>query len=118
MKPIVPVGDPLSSSKVRTDHTPDSRTKPRNFAPEPIGAARVVFGLGRVGLNVIPGLRMTEADLIVSVDLNDDKEELSRAFGLTNFVISTKTLDGLIAHPGELTGGGAATGPMLGATPR
>jgi hypothetical protein len=46
----------------------------------------VVFGLGGIGLNVIQGARMAGADRIVGVDINPDKEEWGRKFGMTDFV--------------------------------
>src|SRR3954467_10265370 len=39
------------------------------------GATVVVFGLGGIGLNVIQGLRLAGADMIVGVDVNKDKKE-------------------------------------------
>ncbi len=72
-----------------------------------IGSHCVVFGLGGIGLNVIRGLRMVGADQIVGVDLNNDKEEMSCFFGLTDFVSPSKVEGDLVAHLVELTGGGA-----------
>ena len=46
----------------------------------------VVFGLGGIGLNVIQGARMAGADRIVGVDINNDKEEWGRKFGMTDFI--------------------------------
>ncbi|WP_170003864.1 S-(hydroxymethyl)glutathione dehydrogenase/class III alcohol dehydrogenase [Pseudopontixanthobacter vadosimaris] len=46
----------------------------------------VVFGLGGIGLNVIQGARMAGAGRIVGVDINGDKEEWGRKFGMTDFV--------------------------------
>ena len=46
------------------------------------GANCVVFGLGGIGLNVIQGLRLVGADIIVGVDLNPAKRELAEAFGI------------------------------------
>ncbi|NNC47307.1 MAG: S-(hydroxymethyl)glutathione dehydrogenase/class III alcohol dehydrogenase [Sphingomonas sp.] len=46
----------------------------------------VVFGLGGIGLNVIQGARMAGADRIVGVDLNPDKAEWGRKFGMTDFI--------------------------------
>ena len=46
----------------------------------------VVFGLGGIGLNVIQGAKMTGADRIVGVDINSDKEEWGRRFGMTDFI--------------------------------
>lgn len=46
----------------------------------------VVFGLGGIGLNVIQGAKLAGADRIVGVDINSDKEEWGRKFGMTDFV--------------------------------
>jgi S-(hydroxymethyl)glutathione dehydrogenase/alcohol dehydrogenase len=43
-----------------------------NTANVEAGAKAVVFGLGGIGLNVIQGLKMAGADMIIGVDLNDD----------------------------------------------
>ncbi|HKX77961.1 MAG TPA: S-(hydroxymethyl)glutathione dehydrogenase/class III alcohol dehydrogenase [Novosphingobium sp.] len=50
------------------------------------GETVVVFGLGGIGLNVIQGARMAGADKIVGVDINPDKAEWGRRFGMTDFV--------------------------------
>lgn len=70
------------------------------------GANAVVFGLGGIGLNVIQGLRMVGADMIVGVDINPAKEAWGRRFGMTHFV-DPGGIDNLVAHLVELTGGGA-----------
>lgn len=36
------------------------------------GATAVVFGLGGIGLNVIQGLKLASADMIIGVDLNNE----------------------------------------------
>ncbi|KAF0674708.1 S-(hydroxymethyl)glutathione dehydrogenase/class III alcohol dehydrogenase [Profundibacterium mesophilum] len=77
-----------------------------NTAKVEIGSTAIVFGLGGIGLNVIQGLRLAGADQIVGVDLNDDKAEMARKFGMTDFV-NPKKIDGdIVAHLVELTGGG------------
>src|SRR5688572_29880694 len=50
------------------------------------GANAVVFGLGGIGLNVVQGLRMVGADMIVGVDVNPAREAIARKFGATHFV--------------------------------
>jgi S-(hydroxymethyl)glutathione dehydrogenase/alcohol dehydrogenase len=45
-----------------------------NTAKVEIGAKAVVFGLGGIGLNVIQGLKMAGADMIIGVDLNKEIE--------------------------------------------
>jgi S-(hydroxymethyl)glutathione dehydrogenase/alcohol dehydrogenase len=52
-----------------------------NTAGVEIGSSAAVFGLGGIGLNVIQGLRMAGADVIIGVDLNDDKAEMAKKFG-------------------------------------
>jgi len=71
------------------------------------GTNCVVFGLGGIGLNVIQGLKMVGADMIVGVDTNPAREQMARRFGMTHFV-NPKTIEGdLVAHLVELTRGGA-----------
>ena len=78
-----------------------------NTAKVEIGARCGVFGLGGIGLNVIQGLRLAGADQIVGVDLNDDKAEVGKYFGMTDFVNPTKVDGDLVGHLVELTKGGA-----------
>ncbi|MCF4167751.1 S-(hydroxymethyl)glutathione dehydrogenase/class III alcohol dehydrogenase, partial [Zavarzinia compransoris] len=78
-----------------------------NTAKAEPGCNAVVFGLGGIGLNVIQGLRMVGANMIVGVDLNDDKADWGRRFGMTHFVNPKKVDGDIVAHLVELTGGGA-----------
>ena len=78
-----------------------------NTAKAEPGCNAVVFGLGGIGLNVIQGLRMIGANMIVGVDLNNDKKEWGERFGMTHFVNPADHGDGLVGHLVELTGGGA-----------
>jgi S-(hydroxymethyl)glutathione dehydrogenase / alcohol dehydrogenase len=52
------------------------------------GANVVVFGLGGIGLNVIQGAKLVGANKIVGVDINPDREEWGRKFGMTDFLNS------------------------------
>jgi len=71
------------------------------------GTNCVVFGLGGIGLNVIQGLKMVGANMIVGVDTNPAREKMARQFGMTHFV-NPKDIEGdLVAHLVELTKGGA-----------
>jgi S-(hydroxymethyl)glutathione dehydrogenase/alcohol dehydrogenase len=56
-----------------------------NTAKVEIGSKAIVFGLGGIGLNVIQGLRLAGADMIVGVDLNPGKVEMAKRFGMTAF---------------------------------
>jgi len=67
------------------------------------GAKAVVFGLGGIGLNVIQGLRMAGADMIIGVDLNDSKEEWGRRFGMTHFVNPAKIEGSVVQAIVDLT---------------
>jgi S-(hydroxymethyl)glutathione dehydrogenase/alcohol dehydrogenase len=71
------------------------------------GATAIVFGLGGIGLNVVQGLRLVGARMIVGVDLNEAREEWGRRFGMTHFVNPARVAGDLVAHLVELTGGGA-----------
>ncbi|MCR9225596.1 MAG: S-(hydroxymethyl)glutathione dehydrogenase/class III alcohol dehydrogenase [Hyphomonas sp.] len=78
-----------------------------NTANVQAGDNVVVFGLGGIGLNVIQGARMVGADKIVGVDLNPDKEDWGRKFGMTDFVNPRDVEGSLVEHLVELTDGGA-----------
>ena len=71
------------------------------------GANCVVFGLGGIGLNVIQGLKMAGAGMIVGVDINPSKDAWGRKFGMTHFVNPKLVTGDLVAHLVELTKGGA-----------
>ncbi|MFC3085289.1 S-(hydroxymethyl)glutathione dehydrogenase/class III alcohol dehydrogenase [Tabrizicola soli] len=74
-----------------------------NTAKVEQGATAAVFGLGGIGLNVIQGLKLAGADKIIGVDINDDKEEWGRRFGMTHFVNPTKIEGDVVAHIVNLT---------------
>jgi S-(hydroxymethyl)glutathione dehydrogenase/alcohol dehydrogenase len=78
-----------------------------NTAKVEPGANCVVFGLGGIGLNVVQGLRLVGADMIVGVDLNPDKKAWGERFGMTHFVNPKEVGGDLVAHLVELTKGGA-----------
>ena len=78
-----------------------------NTAKAEPGCNAVVFGLGGIGLNVIQGLRMIGANMIVGVDLNNSKKEWGEKFGMTHFVNPSEVGGDLVGHLVELTGGGA-----------
>ena len=94
-----------------------------NTAKVEEGATAVVFGLGGIGLNVIQGLRMAGADMIIGVDLNNSKKEWGERFGMTHFV-NPKEIDGdivpylvnLTKRRGDLIGGADYTFDCTGNT--
>ena len=78
-----------------------------NTAKAEPGCRAVVFGLGGIGLNVLQGLKMIGASMIIGVDMNNDKKEWGERFGMTHFVNPSEVSGDLVGHLVELTGGGA-----------
>ncbi|WP_145104294.1 S-(hydroxymethyl)glutathione dehydrogenase/class III alcohol dehydrogenase [Cereibacter sediminicola] len=74
-----------------------------NTAKVEIGAKAVVFGLGGIGLNVIQGLRLAGADMIIGVDLNNSKKEWGERFGMTHFVNPSEIDGDIVAHLVNMT---------------
>jgi S-(hydroxymethyl)glutathione dehydrogenase / alcohol dehydrogenase len=78
-----------------------------NTAKVESGARCVVFGLGGIGLNVIQGLRLVGAEMIVGVDLNPRRREIAEKFGMTHFVNPAEVQGDLVPYLVDLTKGGA-----------
>jgi S-(hydroxymethyl)glutathione dehydrogenase/alcohol dehydrogenase len=79
-----------------------------NTAKVQVGDNIVVFGLGGIGLNVLQGARMAGANKIIGVDINPDREEWGRKFGMTDFIDARgKSREDTIAAILALTDGGA-----------
>ena len=78
-----------------------------NTAKVEAGATAVVFGLGGIGLNVIQGLRLAGADMIIGVDVNDDKKAWGERFGMTHFVNPKEAGKDLVPHLVNMTKRGA-----------
>jgi len=78
-----------------------------NTAKVEQGATAAVFGLGGIGLNVIQGLKMAGADMIIGVDVNDSKKEWGERFGMTHFVNPAKIDGDVVAHIVNMTKRGA-----------
>jgi S-(hydroxymethyl)glutathione dehydrogenase / alcohol dehydrogenase len=74
-----------------------------NTANVEAGAKAVVFGLGGIGLNVIQGLRLAGADMIIGVDLNNDRKAWGERFGMTHFVNSKEVDGSVVPHLVNLT---------------
>ncbi|KAK7259759.1 hypothetical protein RIF29_25372 [Crotalaria pallida] len=79
----------------------------RRAGVEP-GSTVAIFGLGSIGLAVVEGARLCGATKIVGVDVNPEKFEIGKKFGLTDFVnpreCANKPVRQVII---EITGGGA-----------
>jgi len=78
-----------------------------NTAKVEIGATAAVFGLGGIGLNVIQGLKLAGADMIIGVDINNDKKAWGEKFGMTHFVNPTEIDGDVVAHIVNMTKRGA-----------
>src|SRR5271156_6088787 len=76
-----------------------------NTAKVEAGANVGVVGLGGIGLNVIQGLRLVGAEMIVGVDLNPGRRELAEKFGMTHFVNPSEVGGDLVAHLVDITKG-------------
>ncbi|WP_166162990.1 S-(hydroxymethyl)glutathione dehydrogenase/class III alcohol dehydrogenase [Chelativorans oligotrophicus] len=80
-----------------------------NTAKVEIGSTAIVFGLGGISLNVIQGLKLAGADMIIGVDLNNDKKEWGERFGMTHFVNPKEVGGDLVPYLVNLTKRGADT---------
>ncbi|KAG8633264.1 alcohol dehydrogenase 1 [Manihot esculenta] len=57
-----------------------------NVAKTPKGSTVAVFGLGGVGLAAVEGARISGASRIIGIDVNPNKFEQAKKFGVTEFV--------------------------------
>jgi S-(hydroxymethyl)glutathione dehydrogenase/alcohol dehydrogenase len=71
------------------------------------GATAIVFGLGGIGLNVIQGLKLAAADMIIGVDINNSKKEWGERFGMTHFVNPKEIGGDIVPHLVDMTKRGA-----------
>ncbi|KAK1416487.1 hypothetical protein QVD17_32278 [Tagetes erecta] len=72
------------------------------------GTSVAIFGLGVIGLAVAEGARLCGATRIIGVDMNPDKYEIGKKFGVTDFVNSSSCVDKPVSQVIiEMTGGGA-----------
>ncbi len=77
-----------------------------NTAKVEQGASIAVFGLGGIGLSVIQGAKMAKAGRIIAIDINEDKFEMAKKFGATDFINPTKYEKPIQEVIVELTDGG------------
>jgi S-(hydroxymethyl)glutathione dehydrogenase / alcohol dehydrogenase len=78
-----------------------------NTAKVEAGANCIVFGLGGIGLNVIQGLRLAGADMIIGVDINPDRKAWGERFGMTRFVNPKEIGGDLVPYLVDMTKRGA-----------
>src|SRR5258708_38205295 len=69
-----------------------------NTAKVEPGSKCVVFGLGGIGLNVIQGLRLAGADMIIGVGIHNAKKQWGERFGMTHFVNPEEVGSGVAAE--------------------
>src|ERR1700719_2444144 len=77
-----------------------------NTAKVEAGTRCVVFGLGGIGHNVIQGLRLVGAEMIVGVDLNPERKKWGERFGMTHFVNTREAGNDLVKYLVDLTKSG------------
>jgi S-(hydroxymethyl)glutathione dehydrogenase/alcohol dehydrogenase len=70
------------------------------------GATAAVFGVGGIGLSVIQGLVMAKADRIIAIDINQQKFEMAKQLGATDFIVPQESGRPLQEVVIDLTGGG------------
>jgi S-(hydroxymethyl)glutathione dehydrogenase/alcohol dehydrogenase len=87
-----------------------------NVAQVKPGDSVAIWGIGGVGLNVVQGAKLRNADPIIAVDLEASKEDIAREFGATHFINSSAEdpvqavqllTGGTKAEDGTVSGGGA-----------
>jgi S-(hydroxymethyl)glutathione dehydrogenase/alcohol dehydrogenase len=78
-----------------------------NTAKVEAGANCIVFGLGGIGLNVIQGLRLAGADMIIGVDINPERKAWGERFGMTHFVNPKEIGGDLVPYLVDMTKRGA-----------
>ncbi len=94
-----------------------------NTAKVEIGSTAIVFGLGGIGLNVLQGLRLAGADMIIGVDINPDRKAWGENFGMTHFVNPKEVGEDIVPYlvnmtkrHGDLIGGADYTFDCTGNT--
>ncbi|MCP4272052.1 MAG: S-(hydroxymethyl)glutathione dehydrogenase/class III alcohol dehydrogenase [Gammaproteobacteria bacterium] len=78
-----------------------------NTAKVEPGATVAVFGLGGIGLSVIQGAVMANASRIIAIDINEDKFEMARMLGATDFINPKKYSEPIQDVIVDITNGGA-----------
>jgi S-(hydroxymethyl)glutathione dehydrogenase/alcohol dehydrogenase len=78
-----------------------------NTAKVQPGATAIVFGLGGIGLNVLQGLKLVGADMIIGVDINNERKAWGERFGMTHFVNPKEIGKDLVPYLVDMTKRGA-----------
>ncbi|MEO1010086.1 MAG: Zn-dependent alcohol dehydrogenase [Bacteroidota bacterium] len=67
-----------------------------NSAKVKENSSAVVLGTGGVGLNVIQGIKVSEASKIIAIDINPTRLEMAKEFGATHTILADKEDTGLL----------------------
>ena len=73
-----------------------------NTAKVRAGDNVIIFGLGGIGLNVVQGAKLVGANIIVGIDLNNDRRKLGEKFGLGAYKgvkVSFRSWNGQLRQP-------------------
>ncbi|TMU57326.1 alcohol dehydrogenase catalytic domain-containing protein [Flagellimonas algicola] len=73
-----------------------------NSAKVTEGSSVVVLGTGGVGLSVIQGAKVSKADKIIAIDINEDRLEMAKTFGATHTILANKNDKGLLKAAQEV----------------
>jgi S-(hydroxymethyl)glutathione dehydrogenase/alcohol dehydrogenase len=63
-----------------------------NTAKVPPGSCIAVIGVGGVGLNSIQGAVLSDAQMVIAVDLVENKLDVARSFGATHAINAARTM--------------------------
>lgn len=77
-----------------------------NTAKVTKGSNIAVFGIGGIGLSVIQGAVMAQANKIIAVDINNDKKEIALKMGATDFINPKELGQSIVPKIVEMTDGG------------
>lgn len=67
-----------------------------NSAKVTEGSSAVVLGTGGVGLNVIQGVKVSKAEKIIAIDINQTRLDMAVEFGATHTILADKEDEGLL----------------------
>ncbi|MFD0796122.1 Zn-dependent alcohol dehydrogenase [Maribacter chungangensis] len=67
-----------------------------NIAKVTAGSSIVVLGTGGVGLSVVQGAKISKADKIIAIDINEKRLAMAKQFGATHTILAHKNDKGLL----------------------
>jgi S-(hydroxymethyl)glutathione dehydrogenase/alcohol dehydrogenase len=104
---VVPVRKdmPLDQACLMACCVPTGWGSVTNIANVLPGESAAVFGIGGVGLNVVRAAALRQADPVIAVDLEGEREGIARDLGATHFINSSE--EDPVPRIREITGRGA-----------